>query len=414
MARPFIPKSIEDCSIEWLTSALRETGLLGDEAAVSNVRAQLLGEGGGFMGAVARLELEYSGDAPDAPRSVVAKVPSRHRKTRAEGEMLGLYEREILFYREFGDTLRDSIPRCYHSAMDPNPRTPEDNEQLMEFVDKAPWWLLRILRPIGNWLARLSRRRYVLLLEDLAEGRMGDQVEGGRTGDLPAMVSALATLHARFWNSEEITRVHWIPRIDAGARPIHLMFRKAIPRFAKHFHGLEIEKIQQLQTWLSEHWLELLSLYRQAPLTLLHGDYRLDNIVFMNGNDEEGADLQSSVVAFDWQLPVQGPGAYDLAYLLISTIAHDAPRGEVSDMLSLYHDGLMHWGVEDYSMRELERDYRRSLLMHVHRLTPSLTGIKVTNERGHELQRCWVRRLDARVEGLEPDALLTDDPLASH
>jgi len=45
------------------------------------------------------------------------------------------------------------------------------------------------------------------------------------------------------------------------------------------------------------------------PATLLHGDYRLDNLAVMR--DE-------SVVAFDWQFAARGPGVMDLAWLVSS------------------------------------------------------------------------------------------------
>ena len=406
MARVFIPRSIEECSGEWLTRVLRAANLLRSSGSVSHVSVQHLGEGAGFMGAVARLKLEYEGEAPDAPRSLVAKLPSQHRSTRAEGELLGLYEREIFFYRDLGEELRGSIPLCYHSEMDPNPNSPEADARLKDFLERAPWWLLRLLKPLGKLLARLSRRRYVLLLEDLEQGRVGDQVTGGQKGDLSTMVTALARLHARFWQSEEIAALQWLPRLDVAARPIQLMYREAIPKFRRLFLDVASEEIFQLQDWLSQFWLDLLRVYVKAPLTLLHGDYRLDNVFFVAGQNDEASGQYEAVVAFDWQIPSLGPGAYDLAYLLISTISHDAPGEQVDEMLALYHAGLIGGGVEGYSRRDLERDYQYSLLMHVQRLTPSLTGIEVTNQRGSELQRIWVRRLAARVEGLDPDSLL--------
>jgi Ser/Thr protein kinase RdoA (MazF antagonist) len=405
MARPFIPKTIADCTGDWLTQILREAGLLSTDVRVSRVSARTLGEGEGFMGAVARLELEYDGDAPDAPASLIAKVPSQHRKTKAEGELLGLYEREIFFYQELGGALEGDVPRCYFSQMDPNPSSPEDQARILALVDKAPWWLLRILSRIGRWLARLSRRRYVLLLEDLDRGRVGDQVAGGQADDLRAMVTALANLHARFWQSEVIESFHWLPRLDTAARPIQLMYRDAIPEFRRRFSTTTSETILRLQDWLSDHWLDLVPIYVEAPLTLLHGDYRLDNVFFVTGQGDEPSDTIESVVAFDWQIPSKGPGAYDLAYLLISTMSPQAPSDQVDEMLALYHSGLREGGVVGYSREELERDYGYSLLMHVQRLTPSLTGIEVTNERGRTLQRVWIERLAAAVEGLDPDRL---------
>ena len=112
------------------------------------------------------------------------------------------------------------------------------------------------------------------------------------------------------------------------------------------------------------------------------------------------------VVLLDWQLPVQGPGAYDLAYFLSSTLPPETPLVRETALLRLYHDTLLERGVEDYGFDVLRFDYQRAMLLMVQRMTMSLSGIDPTNDRGRELLETWVDRLQSRARGIDPDALL--------
>ena len=47
------------------------------------------------------------------------------------------------------------------------------------------------------------------------------------------------------------------------------------------------------------------------PHTIIHGDYRLDNLFF--GTDE--SDYELAVI--DWQIASRGGAAYDVAYFII-------------------------------------------------------------------------------------------------
>ena len=86
---PAIPAGPEELTAPWLSHALG-----GD---VRSFTTEILGEGEGFVGTIARIRLEANGEAP---RSAIAKFPISVDQNRALGEQLGAYEREIRFYRE--------------------------------------------------------------------------------------------------------------------------------------------------------------------------------------------------------------------------------------------------------------------------------------------------------------------------
>ena len=65
---------------------------------------------------------------------------------------------------------------------------------------------------------------------------------------------------------------------------------------------------------------------RPHPFAVLHGDYRLDNLLF----DPDGAD----VVAVDWQTLAVGPPARDLAYFLGTSLTVDDRRAAERELVA--------------------------------------------------------------------------------
>src|SRR3990172_316211 len=133
-----IPRGPEELTAEWLTSALRETGAIGN-AAVKSFDTKTLAEGVGFVGQLERVSLDYDLTEAGAPASLIAKFPGATEENREVGYAFRLYEREGRFYQETAREVELRTPRCYYSAMD------------------------------------VETGRYALLLEDLAPARVGDQ-----------------------------------------------------------------------------------------------------------------------------------------------------------------------------------------------------------------------------------------------
>jgi aminoglycoside phosphotransferase (APT) family kinase protein len=112
-----------------------------------------------------------------------------------------------------------------------------------------------------------------------------------------ALVDALATLHSVDWHAAGLEGFgkpegylerqvrRWIGQLD-GAR------NRAIP------------ELDQVSEWLKEHLPE------SPPATIVHGDYRIDNVMFADG-------LPVHIVAIlDWEMSTLGDPLADLGYLL--------------------------------------------------------------------------------------------------
>ena len=67
-----------------------------------------------------RVQLTYADTAPAAirPDSVVLKVAATDPMSRQTGMTLGLYEREVCFYRDIAPRLHGPVAPCYHCAFD--------------------------------------------------------------------------------------------------------------------------------------------------------------------------------------------------------------------------------------------------------------------------------------------------------
>jgi hypothetical protein len=92
-----------------------------------------------------------------------------------------------------------------------------------------------------------------------------------------------------------------------------------------------------------------------SPRTLVHSDYRLDNMLF--GTSGEGRPL----TVVDWQTVRLDVGPSDVAYFLGSAFEPERRRSCERDLLIRYHRALVEdYGVDGYPFDHCWRDYVRS------------------------------------------------------
>ena len=402
MARADIPRHLDAVTPAWLTRVLQDAKVIG-EATVGHFEVERLGEGQGFMGDTARLHLDLAGAIPpDAPKTLVIKIPTSDRWLRGQGEALGIYEREVFFYQELAPRLSVKMPRCYYAAMDPRPfGSPERDAESFESLNRMPRFVFRLLMWLAPFLARLGRRRYVLLLEDLAPARLGDQVSIASDTDLLGATEALAQLQGSCWQSREIESLPWIHPICALPRLTAFAYDRNRPHFEERFGDRLSDEIRSLLDWLSENVEQVFERVSRSPGTLIHGDYRLDNLFF----DDRSGDRRPIIA--DWQVPSWGSGLYDLAYFLTGSLDEDVSGEREQALVRHYHEALVGAGVSDYSFESCWADYGAARLMVLMRMVSTIAEIHPTNERAVQLFSSWVDRLTARVEGVKPEAWLT-------
>ncbi len=373
---PALPEIPEELTAEWLRAALGWP--------IRAVERQILGRGLGFLGDIVRLRL--TSDSAEAPASVIAKLPKK--ANRATGEMLGVYEREILFFRDLAPRVPARTPQIYFSHFDRDAGS-EQQKPILGFLDRMPGFLFPAIASLGAKVAAGKNRKYLLIMEDLGSFQMGDQLAGASLEQCARVLAQIAGTHRSFWKDSQLQEKFWLLPMDLDARMRHRMFKATLPAY----RSTATEELQPTLDWLERHGAKLMTAFtREAPPTLVHGDLRLDNVCL---DGERCAYL-------DWQQTRVGPAAYDVAYFLGGAMAAETTVNTERELVREYHRAL---DVADYSFERFWRDYERALVLTALALSPT-EDVQIDQGRGQEMMRRWLERLSARLRHVETGTLL--------
>lgn len=394
MAELQIPAGPDALTAEWLTDALRSTGTI-REAAVAAFEREILGEGEGFVGQLARVTLQYDRPEDGAPRSLVAKFPSSNAQNRAAGEMASLYDHEIRFYDDLAGEVAVRTPARYYGAMDPAPRAVDAfSRAATRFPPRVVLWLARRVAAGGGG------RRYVLLLEDLSEARLGDQLAGCTVAEAELALRHLARLHASLWNSPRLDQLPWLPSVRRDAALMEELYRQAWAPLVERFGSRLSARAIEVGEWLRSHGRDLGIRLAGPPHTLLHGDYRLDNLFF--GADGADADLY----VIDWQAVAVGNGLSDVAYFLVGSLDPPAAAAAGENLLRTYHSTLVEHGVRDYGFDDCLRDFELARVLVMLRAVVIFGLLDLSHERGVKLVDAAIDRMAQSVPEVDLDEVL--------
>ncbi|MDQ1396301.1 MAG: hypothetical protein QOG64_1560 [Acidimicrobiaceae bacterium] len=361
MTSPGIVSRPEAVTAEWLTAALAASGHL-DRGEVESFTAERVGTG--LVGLNVRFSLRYRGDPGGGPAAVVAKFPSPDDVSRATGIAMRNYEREVRFYREIAGTVGIRMPICYFAGID------------MESGD------------------------FVLLLEDLAPANPGNQITGCTVAEAELALTELARLHGPRWDDASLDQIDWLSRhTDEGAEQLQALYQALWPMFiAKYGPSLSpaaIDLTERLGASLAA-WLDA----REAPFTVTHGDYRLDNMLF--GTAAGGYPL----AVVDWQTPGHGPGISDAAYFLGAGLLVDTRREYEEALVRGYHRSLLEQGVTGYPWSRCWDEYRRFAFSGVI-MTVVASMVVAADDRGVAMFTAMGQRHTAAALDLHAEAFLT-------
>ncbi len=305
--------------------------------------------GTGQIGACYRITIDGDG----LPASILAKLPAADPATR---EMLaGAYRGEVTFYAELADTVAVRVPRCFHTAM------------------------------------REGTGEFTLLLEDLAPAVQGDQLAGCTVGQAAAAAVNLAGLHGPRWCDQTLERVPGLTR--NGPDDAALLAELYGPATETFLEGLgdrlSAEDVTTLRgcVGVAEAW----ALGRSERFALVHGDYRLDNLMFS---------ADDTVWAVDWQTLSLALPARDLAYLVGTSLEVVDRRSSEREVVGAYHRALVGHGVTAYAEEDCWEDYRYAMLQGP---LVAVFGFAygTRSERGDQMFAAMVRRACAAIRDLD-------------
>lgn len=367
-----MPGSLDEISAEWLTSALRSTNTIQADSHVSKMSWELLGEGQGFLGDLARISMEYEGTP--GPKTAVLKIPTTKPENRGLGVMFSAYENEVRFYNELAQHLKIRMPQCYFADLEDEPKSAVIAARVLEALpERVTLWLLnRLATAAGK-----ADRRYIVLMEDLGETRIGDQVAGATVAEAGDALDVLAEFHAAFWNSPLLNR-GWIVRQDDTPLVVHGLYERAFPVFEERFRSQIDGPTRQVIDWVTANGAAMLSRVGGGTQTLVHGDYRMDNITFYDGEE-------SPVGMIDFQGVASGHPLTDVAYFVRPNLDPDEADAAEDDLLRRYHNALIQHGVTDYSWETLQSEWNLAQLWVLHRGVILIGSLDLSHERGVQI-----------------------------
>ncbi|MGV9798012.1 DUF7064 domain-containing protein [Mycobacterium sp. NPDC003449] len=277
----------DDLTCEWLTAAI-------GAAPVAGFSFERIGTG--QMSECYRVALDYAAGA-SGPASVVLKVAATDPSSRQTGLALGLYEREVLFYTEVAPGLGGPIAACHHAAFD------------------------------------ADTGAFDLLLGDAAPAVVGDEIRGATVEQAALALAELGRVHGPILGDAALAQAQWLNR---DAPVTQAMISGLYAAFAERYDTLITPEHRRVCERLVESFDAYLAAEGEPgrPQGLVHGDYRLDNMLF----GEPGADRPLTVV--DWQTVTWGPALTDAAYFLGCALPVQQRRDHYDTLLRAYHDAL--------------------------------------------------------------------------
>jgi aminoglycoside/choline kinase family phosphotransferase len=362
-----IPVGIGDIDTAWLTDALASRLPAG--TAIRSFSVETIGTGVGLMGLLYRVTLEYDGDPGDAPASVIVKLPVLLDDTRQVARVYRLYEKEVAFYRQLAVATPLNTPEIYRADHD------------------------------------LDSDDFVLVMQDLGHLRAADQVAGCEREDALAAIAALARHHAAFWNDPRFAtpELEWLPFPSDAPTPegIQQAFDTYWQPFVE-FMGDDLHPdVKMAGDWLPGAARELLAVPDGHATTVVHGDFRLDNLFFDDARD---------VSALDWQIVTQGVGGYDFAYFVSQSLSADDRRAYLDELVETYLTTLASAGI-DYPEDQFWFDVRRTVLFCL-AYPVQVMALDLTDPRAQALVRELANRSSSAILEMGAMRLVPSGPPA--
>jgi Phosphotransferase enzyme family len=336
------PQCLADVTVDWMADVL---GL-----PLDSIDVHQIAEGHGFMGQLARVTLHSP--AAIVPPSVIVKLPTSDPGGHAIGELMRVWEREHCFYRDIAPLLSIRIPKAFGNIADPP----------------------------------------CLVLEDFAPAVAGDHVVGASLDEAQRCVDLLSRLHSAWFEHPLLSSLTWMPGLDdPSILTLGQTFAMGWPLFLERFNGQLPSRclrwceqfVDLIPEWIAGHY--------DDPVTIVHGDFRLDNLFFLD---------DGSVAVIDWQMSMKAPGQTDLVYFCANNLRVEMRREHESALIERYVAGLHAAGVptDAVTVDSVRRGYLEGLLFYAVSFGASLLAIDPANERGAALFDALVRRTFTAVD----------------
>ncbi|QPC99930.1 phosphotransferase family protein [Qipengyuania soli] len=298
------PAHPDDVTPQWLGEVL--------DAEVRSVSWKPIGTG--QVGDSVRFTLEADG----APRTLAGKFPAADAASRGTAIMFGLYRKEVEFYRQTAPHLEVRVPNVHFADVS------EDGGE------------------------------FILLFEDVGPARQGDQIAGCGIEDARHAMRQAAAIHAPSWGREDLLQAAWIQPPASLGETIAGLYPQAQAVFRERYADSLEPELMRICEELAEAapiWFHR----TEPPKCIVHGDFRLDNMLFDIGGGAE------PIAVLDWQTVTIGNALTDVAYFMGCGIGEKLWRDNEDELLDLWLAEMTAHGVE-LTREEVWDDYRRGVL----------------------------------------------------
>ncbi len=360
MGTTTLPNQPSEITAELLTEVVKANG---HDGVVESFSTRSLGEGVGMMSVLCVIDLNYASGS--GPATMIGKFAATTEANLGVALHFDIYRRESMFYANVAPQIDMAVPALYFN----------------EFNEGAD---------------------FAMLMEDMSAFRTGDQVLGCTIEEAQACMAELVKLHAPLWDKVggpefEFAFLHApSPHSEgmcgaaiAGWDPMAATFGDDIPAFMSEVRERYLAAVPAMQLWIA-----------QPPITFVHGDYRLDNLMFAT---QPG---QPPIISLDWQGVLRSKGIQDVAYLLSQSMDPELRRQHERELVTMWQQGLADAGVENYSVDDAWLDYRKAVLYLWVYVTVIAGALDANNERGKAFMSNMIRRSAAAIADLDGIALL--------
>ncbi|MFZ1742183.1 MAG: phosphotransferase, partial [Pontixanthobacter sp.] len=233
------PTRAEDISPEFLSEIL--------QSRVADCDCKSIGAG--LVGDSARISVQYASGAT-GPASIAGKFPAQDPTSRSTGASMQLYEKEVGFYTHVAPSIGTRTPAVYFAEHDP------------------------------------ASGDFLLLMEDCGPAIQGDQLASCTLEQAIAAVSELARLHGPTYEHSRFLELDFLQPNNQVRAFAAAGYPGASEQFREFYQGNIEDDLLDYICNLGQYSAVLFGEAPSGPC-VIHGDFRLDNMLFDIGGGAE-------------------------------------------------------------------------------------------------------------------------------
>lgn len=333
----------------WLQSVFQHAGI--DAPRISIVSAEPIGHGN--LSETVKARITYNANAAKAISSVVCKLTSAIPGAVDIAGLQDVYAREVAVYQLFGSAPPLNVPRAYLAA------------------------------------ASGDGRALNLVLEDLSQRTvLGDQVAGCSAAEAKAVIAEFAKLHVAYWKDAAIAQAPWLLGRRSNAGNVDDTFKSGAQIFRERFTGrMEAKYLDGIDRFIgrASAWTAA----KTGAETLIHGEARVDNVLFEQTANGPVAWL------IDWQFADLGSPMFDTAYFLAGSLASADRKACERDLIAM-HQSVIAKKDASYTQARALADYADALPFALF----TTVGAATVVPPGEHTDRLLMTLLSRNVEAL--------------